>query len=203
MSTIHVTGIGLFRGQKETLSWDGETIMGSAELTARVEASLAALEQPGILDVLNRKSTPERCRLHFVQTGIRHAFDEILDVYTEVLPNPEELASRAAAWNKQGDRHWTADDVLAIEKELRWNSHHGPPHSWDEIHNNISKGMQKPPFPSPQKRAPKCLECLQVMEWFWFSSSSETWRDLCGSAGWTPICRKCKTWRRCGVAVMS
>ena len=203
METYHVTGIGLVGGEKDTLRWDGDKLSGPEVLKDRCLAFLSSLSQPDILVALNSKFHAHRCRLNFIEDAIRRSFDELLDLYTERFESPEILAKRAEAWNAHGgDRHWTLEDLQSMEIEDNRKRHQGPPYSWDEIEDCLSEKQQPLPCPPPVN-LPKCISCLDHMEWIWFCSSSWTWQHLCGRAGWTPICRKCKTWRPCDEMVIS
>jgi len=203
MDTYHVTGIGLLGGEKDSLRWDGDKLSGPEVLKQRCLAYLSSLSQQDILVALNREANTHRCRIHFFEEAVSRSFDEVLDLYTERFESPEILAKRAAAWNAHGgDRHWTVEDLVEMEKEENWNLHHGPPFSWDEIEDCLSGKQYPSPCPPPTDR-PRCLDCLDPMEWIWFSSSAGTWELSCGRAGWTPICRKCRTWRRCDEMVIS
>lgn len=129
-------------------------------------------------------------------------FEEMLDFERGTVSTPKRLQEWADAWNSHGgDHHYTVEEMRQIEEDDNWRNHHGPPYSWDEIHEVLKN---KPtPNSEPPEDEPKCLGCLQPMEWIWFKSSPSTWQHLCGCAGWTAICRKCKTWRACREEIMN
>jgi hypothetical protein len=37
-----------------------------------------------------------------------------------------------------------------------------------------------------------CARAAAELEWFWFRSPPETWRMLCGRAGWMTWCSRCE-----------
>lgn len=78
-----------------------------------------------------------------------------------------------------------------------------PPYDWSEIEANLAHRSRAPQrSPRPVERPP-CPSCQQPMRWIYFRSDDRTWELECGFAGWTPICRKCRTWRACRVEIMS
>jgi len=38
---------------------------------------------------------------------------------------------------------------------------------------------------------PQCHATADQLSWFYFSSPSSTWRDLCGVSGWMTVCDRC------------
>ena len=39
---------------------------------------------------------------------------------------------------------------------------------------------------------PKCQTPPDALSWFYFESPKETWKMLCGTAGWMVVCDRCK-----------
>lgn len=77
-----------------------------------------------------------------------------------------------------------------------------PPYDWSEIEENLAHRSRAPRHsPRPEDRPP-CPRCQQAMRWIYFRSHSDTWESLCGCAGWTPICRKCRAWRACQITII-
>jgi len=78
-----------------------------------------------------------------------------------------------------------------------------PPYDWSEIEENFASPKRAPRrSPRPEDR-PLCPSCQKPMRWIYFRSHPATWESLCGCAGWTPICRKCHTWRACQMTIIS
>jgi len=63
--------------------------------------------------------------------------------------------------------------------------HKGPPFSWDEIEDSMKRKSHSAKGRTRPDDTPKCLECLQPMEWIYFESPPGTWKHLCRCAGWT------------------
>jgi len=126
---------------------------------------------------------------------------KILDFAHHHLSAPNQLRDWVNRWNFHGKGPYAAEDMRQIEEDQNWRNHHGPPFSWEEIETVLSDNPASADH--PPRDNPKCLDCLQPMEWIYFQSSSKTWEMLCGSAGWTPICKNCKTWRACRVDRMN
>ena len=95
---------------------------------------------------------------------------------------------------RKGAGHCTVEDLRRDEEELNWRDHHGPPYSWGEIEAQLGRGEPDGVEEQPEQR-PKCLECLQPMEWMYYKDEPESWI----SSGWTAICRGCHTWRACRI----
>jgi hypothetical protein len=41
------------------------------------------------------------------------------------------------------------------------------------------------------KPCPQCQAAPEQLSWFYFSSPSATWKDLCGTSGWMTVCDRC------------
>ena len=217
---------GLENGRNRTLTWlDGE-LTGDDDLQARFRQAWDAADHRAFKERLRQVAlnvtarvnpislTPERRRSlrripkawwhqRLAEDILRSLFAEILDFESADVMTPMELQEWADAWNshKGATRHHTLEDMQRIHEKDLWNSHHGPPYEWKEIARSL-RGRRKPPHDAPEDR-PKCMECLQPMEWIWFTSSRKTWEMPCGRAGWTAICRPCRSWRACDVSVMN
>jgi hypothetical protein len=77
-----------------------------------------------------------------------------------------------------------------------------PPYDWSEIEENLAARKQAPRRnPRPVQRPP-CPRCHNPMRWIYFSTHPDTWENLCGREGWTPICRECRTWRACQMTII-
>lgn len=202
MTRFSVTG--LEAGRKRFLVWLEGELSGDEDLKTRFLDLWNAVDHQAY-----EAAQPEHNRPYWQDRLTRdllgQIFAETLDFRIDQVSTPERLQEWANAWNAHPNptRHWTAQDMQKIEEENNERHHRGPPYSWEEIlKSQRRKGQPKAPIllylPSKEPGdAPKCLECLKPMEWIWYCSSPRTWKMLGGSAGWTAICRKCKTWRRC------
>ena len=174
-----ITVTGLENGQKRVFEWVEGELMGDDDLKARFQEKWDAADQKKFRNSLPpnvRKEWPRRLALKLLPA----LFSETLDFH----------------------------DHLSYEK------HNTPPYRWEEIEECLA-GQEIPVGETPAisimgtfdddtpEDTPKCLECLQPMEWIWFKSHPWTWKNLCGRAGWTAICRKCKSWRACRVTMMN
>lgn len=200
MTRYKVTGFE--GGRKRVLVWlDGE-LTGDEDLKARFLKLWNGADHEAYRAGLKEFAQPywQSC---LAEEILQNLFTETLDFEVGRVSTLEELQAWADKWNSHGlsDHHYTAEDMRRIEEDDNRRNHQGPPFRWSEITASLRRKTR--PLGSPPKDTPRCLECLQPMEWVWFRSSARTWQMLCGRAGWTPICRKCKTWRRCRVTIMN
>ncbi|MCI0491035.1 MAG: hypothetical protein L0229_30970 [Blastocatellia bacterium] len=201
MEATRYTVIGLENGRKRTLVWlDGELI-GDDDLKTRFLKAWDSVDHEAYCRKLE-EPYQEYWTTYLAEEILQTIFEETLDFEHGIVSTPERLQEWADAWNRHGGNHYyTAEEMRQIEEEENRSQHQGPPYSWKEI-EEVLKRRSKPASDPPKDR-PKCLECLQPMEWIYFKSSPETWKMLCGRAGWTAICRKCKVWRACRVELMN
>jgi hypothetical protein len=203
MSSEFHTVLGLENGVKRKLIWAEGELIGDADLKSRFLKAWHSIDHQEYQRSLQGDWRLECWRSSLAKELLAGLFEEMLDLESARVSTTEELQKRADSRNahRVGKKPHTAEDMRKEEEKLNWNEHHGPPYSWDEIKGMLSKPLD-PPGDAP-KDHPKCLECLLPMEWIWFSSSPWTWKHLCGRAGWTAICKKCKSWRACRVDVMN
>ncbi|WP_395736429.1 hypothetical protein [Prosthecobacter sp.] len=196
--------IGLEKGAKRILEWFEGELIGDADLKDRFQKMWDAVDHRKYC-----KKLPEHLReswtYYLVEELLGKVVEETLDLERAHISTEQRLQEWADAWNSHGgDRHYTIDDMRKMEEDQNWSNHHGPPYEWREIEAVLSGKIKA--FGNagqPPDDYPKCLECLAPMEWIYFSSSPETWAGECGRAGWTAICKKCKTWRPCRISVMN
>ncbi len=197
-----LTLTALENGEKRKLVWiKGGELSGDEHMKLRFQRIWDATDQEAY-----RLSLDKRVRSHFrVELAahiLRYLCNETLLLERAQVSTPEELQRVADVWNGCSDGCiYTADDVRLAEEENIQRSQTGPPYSWSEIEEMLTDAAQ--PCEPPPMDHPKCPECLLPMEWIWFSSPTETWDMLCGRAGWTAVCRPCKSWRPCRVAIMN
>lgn len=202
MTRYRVTG--LENGQKRILEWMEGELRGDDDLKDRFQRMWSSLNHEAY-----RKKLPEYRREDWAEDLVKEllakVFEETLDFETAHISTSQRLQEWADAWNSHGgDHHYTVDEMREIEEHDNWAHHHGPPYEWREIEAVLAgKVKVDEATGQPPEDHPKCLECLAPMEWIYFSSSPQTWRDSCGRAGWTAICKACKTWRPCRVSVMN
>jgi hypothetical protein len=70
-------------------------------------------------------------------------------------------------------------DVLASRADGELQARHG--------HEEAKREL----LPSAAE-CPGCGRESGDLDWFWFSSPPETWRGLCGRAGWMTFCDGCR-----------
>ena len=197
------TLIALEEDRKRTLVWrKGGELIGDDDLKIRFQQAWDARDQEAF-----RLSLPKQIRAHFrveLAGEILHGLcAETLDLVRGWASTPEELQRTADDWNARGERlePFTAEEIGRLEEERQSSDHNRPPYSCEEIEPllDVPAGADGP----PPEDSPKCLECFRPMEWIWFVSDPVTWEMLCGRAGWTPVCRQCKSWRACRVIMMN
>jgi hypothetical protein len=178
--TTRITVIGLEDGRKRTLIWEDGALSGDDDLISRFKQSWDAADHQKY-----RHAADDDWGEELAKEILSGLFAETLDIERAWISTPKRLQEWADAWNshKDQDHHYTAEEMREIEAKQNWPA---PEHA-----------------SQPPADFPKCLDCLQPMEWIWFSSSPWTWQHLCGRAGWTPICRACKSWRACRVEEMN
>ena len=206
MSLVRLIFTGLQNGHKRTLSWTkGGELSGDEDLKIRFRKAWDAADQEAFRLSL-KKQVRAHFRVHLAASLLRQLCDETLDLEWARVSTPEELQQTADAWNARSEirgegRPHTAEEVRRREAEDCHAQHCSPPYRWDEIEAALAD-VPDPSVPFPEDM-PRCLECLRPMEWVWFASHPDTWEMECGRAGWTPICRACKTWRACRVVMMN
>ncbi|MCL4218168.1 MAG: hypothetical protein KJ052_14355 [Candidatus Hydrogenedentes bacterium] len=206
-----ITVTGLENGRKRTFDWiDGE-LVGDDDLKARFQKKWDAVDHKKFRKSV-RKDSRKNWPFFLAQKLLPHLFEETLDLHKRYVETREALQKEVDEINADPDREPTTVEELEKLRE----EHNGPPYAWEEIEACLSgqeirvdeipaisimgRFDDDTPDGSPRD-TPKCLECLQPMEWIWFVSDPWTWKHLCGRAGWTAICRKCKTWRACRVTM--
>ena len=206
MPSTRLILIGLEDGRKHTISWTkGGELSGDADLQTRFRQAWEAAGHEAF-----RLSLDKQVRAHFrsylAEKVLRQLCGETLDLELARVSTPEELQQTAEAWNAhsksrgEGCPH-TAEEVRRREADDCHAQHCSPPYCWDEIETALAE-VPDPSMPFPED-TPRCLDCLSPMEWVCFASHPDTWEMECGRAGWTPICRACRTWRACRVVVMN
>lgn len=53
----------------------------------------------------------------------------------------------------------------------------------------VAEGHQR--YLSTAKACPQCHTVAGQLSWFYFDSPAETWKHLCGRAGWMTVCDRC------------
>lgn len=186
---------GLESGQKRSLEWFNRQPLGDPDLVERFAKALRTLRETSAGD-------PHDPAL--VETALRSLFDELIDFERTWFQTPSELEEAARRLNASSPgTPVTAAELDRKQSEEHLSQHFCPPYDWDEIEACLALRRRAPRRSVRPEFRPKCLACLRPMDWIYFRSSPETWELECGRAGWTPICRKCKTWRACEVAMMS
>ncbi|WP_299425708.1 hypothetical protein [uncultured Meiothermus sp.] len=199
MTRYKVTG--LEGGRKRVLIWLDGALTGDENLKERFPELWNRTDHQAYQAGLQEYEQPY-WQSRLARDLLQNLFAETLDFETGRVLTDAELQAWADQWNGYGgDRHHTIEDMRQIEEEDNQNLHQGPPYHWEEIAASLRRKSE--PLDPPPAHTLKCLECLQPMEWIWFRNSPRTWQMLCGRAGWTPICRRCKTWRRCRVSIMN
>ena len=180
----------------------GGELTGDDDLKGRFQQAWEAADQEKFRLSLD-KQVRAHFRAHLAADILRRMCPETLGLQWAQVSMPGELEQTAQAWNaRQKGSSYTAEDVRWVEEENIRLAHCGPPYSWEEVEETLSEQTQPGKDEAPSD-IPKCLECLEPMEWLWFSSPSDTWEMECGRAGWTPVCRACRTWRACRIVIMN
>ncbi len=186
---------GLDSGQKRSLEWFGNEPLGDPDLVERFAKALQTVRETSAEDI----GEPA-----LVETALRSLFDELLDFEKTWFQTPAELDETVRRHNSNSaSTPVTALELDRRQREDHFRQHFGPPYEWEEIEECLAPGRRAPRGKLKPEFRPKCLVCLCPMDWIYFRSSPETWELECGRAGWTPICRQCKTWRACEVTMMS
>lgn len=85
-----------------------------------------------------------------------------------------------------------------------WDARPGPPFSWREIETYFSENPDKEsPFPSRPVRPKECQFCGNECSRDWWSSGSQTWKHLCGCAGFLEYCWDCKAWYEVEIVIQN
>jgi hypothetical protein len=77
----------------------------------------------------------------------------------------------------------------------QWGEMPGPPYEWEEITTYQATKRRRLPRSKHPEGAPRaCQFCGNPTDWIWWESSGDTWKFLCGRAGFVEICRQCHAW---------
>jgi len=84
------------------------------------------------------------------------------------------------------------EDAEILENDSRF--------PWEDVEasrNNVQLQAEHPVAKAKQQCAttarpcPQCQAVADKLNWFYFESPPETWKDLCGRAGWMTVCDRC------------
>jgi len=62
----------------------------------------------------------------------------------------------------------------------------------DRLQRRHSTAKAKEHYAASAKHCPQCNAAPDALQWFYFQSPAETWKMLCGRAGWITVCDKCQ-----------
>ena len=112
------------------------------------------------------------------------------DELEKIIGSAQELLNKIIA-AEEDDEFFPWEDIIACRNKKK-SSETG------EAEAEARKRLEGTIAPCP-----KCGKKFEEMELFYFESPEETWRHLCGRAGWIVICPDCKKQIRFMLEVMS
>lgn len=197
---------GILNGRKQSLTWCDGILEGDADAVDRFMNAWQATDRKTFHENLPKHEQAGWARILVRKILMEQVFDEVPEMEAYRKISLERLQEWADSWNShEAGRNYTAADMREIEERVNRAKNQGPPYSWKEIEVGLQafQGSTSNRSSEPPTDIPTCFECLKPMEWIWYQSPPETWTHLCGRAGWVPICRRCKTWRKCRIRIMN